>query len=78
MADRVCVHTLTTKFEKGNPLSRAKAHIIRDAVASMPTVALITRIMTMETMVELPATDCVAWTKISMKGYAVGVACPAG
>ena len=58
----------------GIPRSLAKAKIIREQVATPPTVAEMARITTMEAMMALPAIDLVAWWNISMNGYPVGVA----
>ena len=58
---------------KGTPLSRAKDHNKRDAVAMIPIAAAAMRIRINAVMAVEPALLLVACTNISMKGNPVGL-----
>lgn len=65
--------TLLRNEEKGSPLSRANAQIMRDDVAVKPMVAAKTIIVITMVIPVPPAADPVACVKISMNGYLVGL-----
>lgn len=60
-------------MEKGRPLSLAKAHVRRDAEASRPNVENIVEEIRAAVIAFVARLDCVAFLKISMIGYWVGV-----
>lgn len=53
--------TLPKNLENGRPRSRANDQIIRDEVATKPTVAQKPSTIMMHVMAELPAKERVAW-----------------
>jgi hypothetical protein len=58
---------------KGTPLSRAKDHNKRDAVAMIPIAAAVMRMRIKAVIAVEPALLLVACTNISMKGNPVGL-----
>lgn len=69
----VRLSTWERKSENGNPLSRAKAQVCRDAAARKPKEAQTTRAMRMAVRTEEPACEVVAVKKTWMKSKPVGL-----
>ena len=65
--------TFAKKSEKGNPLSREKAQARRDAHARSPNVEKMRVEISAHTMAVVAPLDLVAFKKISIIGYLVGV-----
>ena len=55
------VYTLESQLDPGRPLSRAKAQVMRDAVAIRPIVAKNTNARMTQTMAVAPPLEFVAW-----------------
>lgn len=66
--------TMLSCLQNGSPRSRANDQIIREEDATNPMVAHTPNAVTIAAIAVLPDTDLVAWRKISIKGYPVGVA----
>jgi hypothetical protein len=60
--------TLLHKRQPGMPRSLAKDQNWREVEANMPTDVHIPMVVMMEHMAAVPATERVAWKKISMNG----------
>ena len=60
--------TLLRYFQPGVPLSRAKLHVIRDAVATKLIVPHMSMMTIRDDMVRAPAVDPTACWKMAMKG----------